>query len=59
MTDSEQPERVIEEWRLIDKWWTDAPIEREYRLVERGGCSITEWRNPGCEWQPVAEKGTP
>lgn len=26
-------EEIIEQWKIVDKWWTDEKIEREYKVV--------------------------
>lgn len=25
---------VVDEWRVVDRWWTDSPIDRTYIEVE-------------------------
>ena len=37
--------QVIEEWTIVDKWWTDKPVKFEYRVVVKpSGREITERR---------------
>lgn len=42
---------IHEEWRIIDRWWTDEPIKREYRDVTRDGRRVVEFRVEDGEWQ--------
>jgi hypothetical protein len=29
--------KVIDAWKVIDRWWTDFPVEREYVVAEWNG----------------------
>ena len=37
---------VREEWRVIDRWWTDDPVSRRYfEVVLEGGDSVVVFRD--------------
>ena len=37
---------VREEWRVVDRWWTDAPVDRRYfDLVLEGGENTCVYRD--------------
>jgi len=42
-----QPVAVVrEEWRVVDRWWTEAPVNRRYfDVVLEGGQNIVVFRN--------------
>lgn len=48
-------DNVVEEWRVVDRWWTDNPTEREFKVLTDGTTwvreriSDTEWSN-WTEW---------
>lgn len=45
---------VHEAWRLIDRWWTDAPIAIQYRDATHGGRRRVERRQYGeIEWTEI------
>jgi hypothetical protein len=33
---------IIEEWRVVDRWWTDTPINRHYRVIWTGNAKLVE-----------------
>lgn len=35
---------VVEDWRVVDRWWTDSPIHREYAEVRWGVRQVTMFR---------------
>jgi hypothetical protein len=47
---------VVEAWAVTDRWWTVAPIRREYRVIQRPDkTTVTQSRVvPGGDWQEVA-----
>jgi hypothetical protein len=44
-------DRIIEEWRVVDRWWTDAPITVSYREMLRAGVSVVEKSVNGGPWE--------
>jgi hypothetical protein len=32
--------RIIDGWKVIDRWWTDWPVEREYVVAEWWGKAL-------------------
>jgi hypothetical protein len=43
--------RVIDEWRVHDRWWTDQPETRDYMEVElRDRHCVVLVRQPGGAW---------
>jgi len=37
---------VREEWRVVDRWWTDAPVQRRYfELVLESGQNVVVFRD--------------
>lgn len=53
-------ENIIEEWMVVDRWWTDNPIKREYKvLVDETTWTrelIEEHSDTWSEWTKVAEE---
>ena len=42
---------VIEEWRVVDRWWTDEPLDNHYRVINRHGLRVTQIRpSTETEW---------
>jgi len=42
----EQIALVREEWRVVDRWWTDAPVDRHYfEVVLEGGRNVCVYRD--------------
>ena len=42
---------VREEWRVVDRWWTDEPVDRRYfEVVLEGGQNVCVYRDgeAGC-----------
>ncbi len=43
--------RVREEWRVVDRWWTDEPVDRRYfEVVLESGQNVVVYRDEehGC-----------
>jgi hypothetical protein len=41
----EQVTLVREEWRVVDRWWTDEPVDRRYfEVVLEGGRNVCVYR---------------
>jgi hypothetical protein len=37
---------VREEWRVVDRWWTDEPVDRRYfEVVLEGGQNVCVYRD--------------
>jgi hypothetical protein len=37
---------VREEWRIVDRWWTDEPVDRHYfEVVLEGGRNVCVYRD--------------
>ena len=37
---------VREEWRVVDRWWTDEPVDRHYfEVVLEGGRNVCVYRD--------------
>jgi len=46
------PQIIHEEWRVIDKWWTDDPDITEYREITlQTGQRVVQKRKPDEEWK--------
>ncbi len=42
----EQWQLVREEWRVVDRWWTDEPVDRHYfEVVLEGGRNVCVYRD--------------
>ena len=42
----EQVTLVREEWRVVDRWWTDEPVDRHYfEVVLEGGRNVCVYRD--------------
>jgi len=43
---------VREEWRVVDRWWTEAPISRRYfeAVLEDGTCSVVFYDGERRAW---------
>jgi hypothetical protein len=42
----EQVALVREEWRVVDRWWTDEPVDRHYfEVVLEGGRNVCVYRD--------------
>ena len=38
--------QVREEWRVVDRWWTDEPVDRHYfEVVLEGGRNVCVYRD--------------
>ena len=48
----EQVTLVREEWRVVDRWWTDEPVDRHYfEVVLEGGRNVCVYRDAeACCW---------
>jgi hypothetical protein len=43
---------VVDEWRVVDRWWTEAPINRVYLELELEDLDrITVYKEGKGEWQ--------
>jgi hypothetical protein len=53
---SEQTAVAVESWRVVDKWWTDDPVTREYRTIElNDGSKITQFSEDEGPWTVFAD----
>jgi thymidylate synthase (FAD) len=44
--------KIVEEWSIKDKWWTDSPVNMEYRVLESAdGTEVTQRRVEGGQWE--------
>ena len=43
---------VREEWRVVDRWWTEEPVHRRYfdTVLEDGRCSVVFYDEAGRSW---------
>jgi len=42
----EQVTLVREEWRVVDRWWTEEPVDRRYfEVVLEGGRNVCVYRD--------------
>jgi hypothetical protein len=43
---------VREEWRVVDRWWTEEPISRRYfdTVLEDGRCAVVFYDGEGRRW---------
>jgi hypothetical protein len=43
---------VREEWRVVDRWWTEEPVHRRYfdTVLEDGRCSVVYYDEAGRSW---------
>ena len=43
---------VREEWRVVDRWWTEEPVSRRYfdTVLEDGRCSVVFYDEAGRSW---------
>lgn len=49
--------RVLETWRVVDRWWTKDPLERTYADVELDdGARAVVMREKGEAWQFIGEQ---
>jgi hypothetical protein len=41
-----------EEWRVVDRWWTDEPVSRRYFdvVLEDGRCAVVYYDEEGRAW---------
>jgi hypothetical protein len=48
----EQVTLVREEWRVVDRWWTEEPVHRRYfdTVLEDGRCSVVYYDEAGRSW---------
>jgi len=44
--------QVREEWRVVDRWWTEAPVSRRYfdTVLEDGRCAVVFYDEAGRGW---------
>ncbi len=46
LVDRELVTVVREEWRVVDRWWTDEPVDRHYyEVVLEGGRNVCVYRD--------------
>ena len=46
LVNREQVALVREEWRVVDRWWTDEPVDRHYfEVVLEGGRNVCVYRD--------------
>jgi hypothetical protein len=45
-------ELVREEWRVVDRWWTEEPVSRRYfdTVLEDGRCTVVFHDEEGGGW---------
>jgi hypothetical protein len=43
---------VREEWRVVDRWWTEEPVQRRYfdTVLEDGRCVVVFYDEAGRAW---------
>jgi hypothetical protein len=43
---------VREEWRVVDRWWTENPVQRRYfdTVLEDGRCAVVFYDEAGRGW---------
>ena len=43
---------VREEWRVVDRWWTEEPVSRRYfdTVLEDGRCSVVFYEEDSRAW---------
>jgi len=43
---------VREEWRVVDRWWTEEPVSRRYfdTVLEDGRCAVVFYDEEGRRW---------
>ncbi len=43
---------VREEWRVVDRWWTEEPVSRRYfdTVLEDGRCAVVFYDEEGRGW---------
>jgi len=43
---------VREEWRVVDRWWTEEPVSRRYfdTVLEDGRCAVVFYDEDGRCW---------
>ena len=43
---------VREEWRIVDRWWTDEPVDRRYfdLVLETGENTVVYHDDDACTW---------
>ena len=43
---------VREEWRVVDRWWTEEPVSRRYFdvVLEDGRCTVAFYDGEGGGW---------
>ena len=43
---------VREEWRVVDRWWTEEPVHRRYfdTVLEDGRCAVVFYDEAGRAW---------
>ena len=43
---------ITDAWRVVDRWWTDDPVSREFRTIQiEGSEPITQVREGEAEWE--------
>ncbi len=48
----QEVEVVREEWRIVDRWWTEEPVSRRYfdTVLEDGRCVVVFYDEDGRGW---------
>ena len=43
---------VREEWRVVDRWWTEEPVSRRYfdTVLEDGRCAVVFYEEDSRSW---------
>lgn len=47
--------RVLEEWRVVDGWWTELPTLRHYQVYSDGHRTYTRMRQNEGPWTEVED----
>jgi hypothetical protein len=52
LVNREQVTLVREEWRVVDRWWTEEPVHRRYfdTVLEDGRCTVVFYDEAGRSW---------
>jgi hypothetical protein len=52
IVDREEVALVREEWRVVDRWWTDEPVDRRYFevVLESGRNTAVYWDGESKAW---------
>lgn len=52
IVDREEVALVREEWRVVDRWWTDEPVDRRYFevVLESGRNTAVYWDGERKTW---------